>query len=98
HVVDLASAHLSALDYLNSTSNFHSAFNIGTGAGYSVREVVEMINSVTGVSYDPELLPRRLGDPARIVGEVGLAFQELGWSSQLSLREMIESAWSAHTK
>lgn len=95
HVVDLAAAHISALDYLTTTSVEHSEFNIGTGSGYSVKEVLAVVKQVTGFSGNPEILPRRAGDPAQIVADVTRAHNELGWKSMLSLEDMVRSAWEA---
>lgn len=95
HVVDLAAAHIAALEYLDKSSEPHSAFNIGTGRGYSVKEVIGQVSSVTGFAGDVKLLPRREGDPAQIVGDVSRAFAHLSWEPNLGLFEMISSAWFA---
>ena len=95
HVVDLAAAHISALDYLTTTSVAHSEFNIGTGSGYSVKDVLAVVKEVTGFMGKPEVLPRRAGDPAQIVADVTRAHKELGWKSQLTLEDMVRSAWEA---
>lgn len=95
HVVDLATAHIAALDYLDQTSQSSSVFNIGTGSGYSVKQVIDVVKVVTGFEGDAEILPRRAGDPAQIVADVSRAKQELGWTSQLTLEDMVRSAWEA---
>lgn len=95
HVVDLAAAHISALDYLTTTSVEHSEFNIGTGSGYSVKEVLAVVKDVTGFEGQPEILPRRAGDPAQIVADVTRARKELGWKSKLTLEDMVRSALEA---
>lgn len=91
HVVDLAAAHISALDYLKSTSVAHSEFNIGTGVGYSVKEVLAVVKEITGYVGEPEILPRREGDPAQVVADVTRARMELGWKSRLTLEDMVRS-------
>jgi UDP-glucose 4-epimerase len=93
HVVDLAAAHISALNYLKASSVNHSEFNIGTGLGYSVKEVLAVVKEVTGFDGNPEILPRRSGDPAQIIANVTRAHKELGWKSKLSLEDMVRSAW-----
>lgn len=95
HVVDLAAAHISALGYLKTASANHSVFNIGTGSGYSVKEVIAVVKEVTGFEGQPEILPRRAGDPAQIVADVTRAHKELGWKSKLTLEDMVRSAWEA---
>lgn len=95
HVVDLAAAHISALDFLTTTSVHHSEFNIGTGSGYSVKEVLAVVKEVTRFEGEPEILPRRAGDPAQIVADVTRAHKELGWKSKLTLPDMVRSAWEA---
>lgn len=96
HVVDLAAAHIAALKYLNSTNLDFSTFNIGTGAGYSVKEVLQVVKSVTNFAGEAQVVSPREGDPARIVGDVTAAEKFLGWKAENGLQEMVESAWSAH--
>jgi UDP-glucose 4-epimerase len=95
HVVDLASAHLAALNFLETSTNDYSIFNVGTGIGYSVKEVIEVIRQVTKVNSEAEILPRREGDPARVVADISLARRELNWDSKLSLEDMVRSSWDA---
>lgn len=97
HVVDLAEAHIAALEYLDKTSEPHSAFNIGTGKGYSVKEVMNVVTEVTGFSGKAEVVKRREGDPAQIVGDVSHANEHMGWMAQFGLHDMIESAWNAQS-
>ncbi|MGQ4496218.1 UDP-glucose 4-epimerase GalE, partial [Dermabacteraceae bacterium P13101] len=67
HVLDLAHAHLAALDYLDRDERAHRVFNVGTGKGSSVLEVIEAIARVKGIEIKPEIGPRRAGDPARLI-------------------------------
>jgi len=97
HVDDLASAHLLALDYLlkDGTSR---AFNLGTGQGHSVRQVLEMVGHVGKTPVPHVAADRRHGDPAVLVADNRAAIDSLGWVPQRSsLREIVESAWLWHT-
>lgn len=93
HVEDLADAHLRALAYLEQggASEF---FNLGTGTGFSVLELIEVARRVTGRSIPARKVARRPGDPARLVAVSDKARRMLGWSpSRLDLGEIIGSAW-----
>ena len=94
HVLDLARAHVAALDHLESTSGAH-AFNIGTGTGTSVRRVVEIAEAVTGIRIATQDAPARSGDPAIVVADVERAVRVLDWSASCSVAEAVASAWSA---
>ncbi len=94
HVKDLADAHLAVLDDLRADDTVaHRVLNIGTGRGFSVREVIDEIARVTGVVVAPEVLPQRAGDPATVVADSSLIRKTLAWRAQLGLPEMITSAW-----
>lgn len=95
HVIDLAEAHLAALDYLTNTEQASSVFNIGTGRGYSVKEVIAVVRATTGFDAECILAPRRAGDPAKIVADVTRAREVLNWEARLGLTDMISSAWTA---
>jgi UDP-glucose 4-epimerase len=95
HVHDLADAHLSALDYLERDDRKFSTFNVGTGSGSSVFEVLNEIKRVTGIGFDIDIQPRRAGDPPSLCADVSRIREELGWSAKQGLPEIIESAWSA---
>jgi UDP-glucose 4-epimerase len=95
HVLDLARAHLAALDYLDNDAREHDAFNVGTGAGSSVREVIDEIGRVSGLDTTPDIEPRRPGDPALLVGSPVLIERTLGWKAEAGLPEIIASAWEA---
>jgi UDP-glucose-4-epimerase GalE len=92
HVSDLAMAHLQAVQYLGGggASEF---VNLGTGRGSSVLDVVETVRRVTGKDVARAMHPRRPGDPARLVAEVGRAHQVLGWQPEHSrLEQIVDSA------
>ncbi|HEY5442337.1 MAG TPA: UDP-glucose 4-epimerase GalE [Candidatus Saccharimonadales bacterium] len=91
HVYDLAQAHLLALDKLEAG---HAVYNLGNGAGFSNRQVVQTIESVTGKKLASTVGPRRAGDPAVLVASSRLAEQELGWKPEKpDLETMVEDAW-----
>jgi UDP-glucose 4-epimerase len=92
HVVDIARAHILALESLESLSG--RVYNLGNGWGYSVFEVVEAARKVTGTDIPTKIYPRRLGDPAVLVASSRLAQGELGWRPEFpELESIIESAW-----
>lgn len=96
HVVDLAKAHVSALRHMekgDSESNY-DVYNIGTGKGSSVLEVIKAFEDVTNIKLDYKIGPRRPGDIEKIFGEVTKAHRELGWKTELDLEEMMRSAWA----
>ena len=95
HVLDLAEAHLAALDYLDTDEREHSTFNVGTGTGSSVFEVIDEIRRVTGQNFDIDVTPRRAGDPPFLCADVSRIENTLGWKAQNGLAEIIESAWAA---
>ncbi|WP_111414073.1 UDP-glucose 4-epimerase GalE [Billgrantia lactosivorans] len=93
HVEDLAAAHLKALDYLWRGGE-SAAFNLGSGRGYSVQEVLDSVRRVTGCAVPVRDAPRREGDPARLEADIGLAQRELGWLPRRSeLDTIVRDAW-----
>ena len=95
HVVDLAHSHVVAARRLEAGDRLARAYNLGSGDGSSVREIMRTIAGVTGVDFDPEIAPRRPGDPARIVANGDLAAKDLEWQMRHTLEEMVAGAWSA---
>ena len=95
HVMDLAKAHIAALDYLNQDNRQFSVFNVGTGSGSSVLEVIDQIKKTTVIDFEYELAPRRAGDPPRLIADVSRINQVMNWKSENSLVEIVESAWKA---
>lgn len=98
HVSDVAFAHVAAARRLESGEHLESAYNLGSGEGSSVSEIMTAVADVTGIRFTPTIGPRRAGDPARIVASGALATRDLGWSMRHSLSEMVESAWNARSK
>ncbi len=95
HIADLASAHLFALDDLQERDCL--IYNLGSGNGYSVREVIEAARQVTGHRIPINELPRRAGDSARLVASSNKIKRELGWEPEHdNLHEIISSAWDWH--
>jgi len=95
HVADLAISHVAAARRLDAGEPLESAYNLGSGDGVSVGEIMSTIAEVTGIPFSPEIAPRRPGDPARIVAGGALAARDLDWRMRHSLRDMVESAWQA---
>ena len=95
HVLDLAEAHLAALDYLDRDDRPESTFNVGTGTGSSVFEVIDEIRRATGKDFEIEISPRRAGDPPFLCADVSRIEATLGWKAKNGLAEIIGSAWAA---
>ena len=89
---DLARAHVLCMEYLLETGK-SAVFNLGTGKGFSVREIIEAAKRITGRNIPEKISSRRSGDPAVLVADAGKIYEKLGWKAKISLDEMIESAW-----
>jgi UDP-glucose 4-epimerase len=100
HVMDLAEAHIAALDALNvevgQNGGRHRVFNVGTGEGTSVREMIDNILRISGAPETAEVVARRPGDPAMVTAQVTAIAHELGWQSSRTVVDIVESAWAAH--
>ncbi|MBC2856405.1 MAG: UDP-glucose 4-epimerase GalE [Cetobacterium sp.] len=96
HVMDLADAHLLALDRLGRGEESR-VYNLGNGEGFSVKEVIDVTRKVTKHPIPAEVSPRRAGDPARLIASSEKAIKELGWKPKYnSLQSIIETAWNWH--
>lgn len=93
HVVDLANAHLKALDYRLKTAGCR-AWNIGTGKGYSVLQIKNTFEQVNGITIPFEFAPRRAGDVAVSFSNPQRAKDELGWQAEFGLAEMLRDSWN----
>jgi UDP-glucose 4-epimerase len=94
HVNDLAQAHILALKALDQGSR---TYNLGNGAGYSVKEVIEAARKITGLPIKAEIGPRRPGDPATLIASSETIKRELGWQPRFaSLESIIGTAWAWH--
>jgi UDP-glucose 4-epimerase len=95
HVTDLAQAHILALQALDGGSR---AYNLGNGQGYSILDVIQTAERVTGRSVAYQFGPRRPGDPAVLVADSGLIQRELGWTPRFpALADIIGTAWAWHS-
>jgi len=92
HVNDLASAHLKALDHL-AAGKESFAVNVGTGTGASVQEVISAVEEVTGKRVPHKIVPRRPGDPPKLVANPAKAQALLQWKATRGLREVVKTAW-----
>ncbi len=96
HIVDLAQAHILAMEKKRDTV---SHYNLGNGAGYSVKEVIETARRVTGHPIPAKIGPRRPGDPPELIGSAAKIKRELGWQPQYpDLESIVRSAWDWHQK
>jgi len=98
HVTDLASAHILALEALLAGKKETATYNLGNGLGYSVKEVIDTCEKVTGKKANAIMSDRREGDPARLVASSEKIYKELGWKAEFSLEQIISSAWKWHSK
>lgn len=98
HVTDLANAHILAYEGLLSGKVKNKVFNLGNGEGYSVKEVIETCERISGQSAIIDYAKPRPGDPAVLVASSELIERELGWKPKYKLEEIVESAWKWHSK
>ena len=97
HVMDLAEGHMSALEFLNVNTGLHMV-NLGTGRGHSVLEMLEMFETVSGLSLPYKIEARREGDVGVCYADVTVARQLFGWSASRDLTDMCSSAWKFRCK
>jgi len=95
HVADLAISHVAAAKRLDAGDPIEPVYNLGSGDGVSVAEIMTAVREVTGIDFTPEVAARRPGDPARIVASGDLATRDLDWQMRHSLADMVSSAWRA---
>ncbi len=96
HVIDLADAHILAVEKLRGGCD-SNIYNLGSGNGFTVKEMVEAARKVTGHEIPAKICERRAGDPAKLVASSNKARKELGWEPKLeNIEEMISSAWKWH--
>jgi len=98
HVADLARAHVAAARALDSGKTLEPVYNLGSGTGTSVREIMDAARRVTGIDFTPTEGPRRPGDPSRVVASGELAARDLEWKNTHTVDEMFASAWDAWPK
>ncbi|WCD82153.1 UDP-glucose 4-epimerase GalE [Pseudomonas sp. TUM22785] len=96
HVVDLAKGHLAALEYIRSRQGIYT-WNLGTGVGYSVLQVIAAFESASGVSVPYKIISRRPGDIAECWSSPAKALLELNWKAKFELQQMMEDTWRWQT-
>lgn len=97
HVVDLARGHLKALEKLNTNPGL-GIWNLGTGIGYSVLDVVKAFEKASGKTIKYKIAPRRTGDIATCYADAGKAQRELGWTAEFGIEEMCRDSWNWQSK
>jgi UDP-glucose 4-epimerase len=95
HVADLAVSHVAAARRLDAGEEVAPVYNLGSGDGVSVGEIMSTVASVTGIPFTPEIGPRRTGDPDRIVASGEMAARDLDWKMRHTLEDMVRSAWES---
>ncbi|MFC6044382.1 UDP-glucose 4-epimerase GalE [Nocardioides hankookensis] len=95
HVADLAHSHVIAAQRLLAGDDLAHVYNLGSGDGVSVRQIMDAVRDATGIDFEPEVQGRRPGDPARIVASDELAARDLDWKMRHDLHDMVQSAWDA---
>jgi UDP-glucose 4-epimerase len=95
HVADLALSHVAAARRLDAGEPIEPVYNLGSGDGVSVMQIMTTVAQVTGIEFVPEIAPRRPGDPDRIVASGDLAARDLEWKMRHSLEDMVRSAWES---
>ena len=98
HVADLAHSHVVAARALSEGKPLEPVYNLGSGDGVSVKEIMDAMGEVTGIEFTPEIADRRPGDPARIVASGEAAARDLEWTMRHSLKDMVASAWDARNR
>lgn len=93
NVIDLAKAHVKAIEYMNPMKTASDVFNIGTGNGNSVLEIVKTFIETTGISFPYQMVDRRPGDIEKIWADTSKAKEKLGWKASVSLADSLKSAW-----
>jgi UDP-glucose 4-epimerase len=97
HVADLASSHVAAAKALESGRALEPVYNLGSGKGLSVRQIMDAAARVTGIDFMPAIKARRPGDPAVVVAEGLLAARDIDWQMRHTVDEMVRSAWEARS-
>jgi UDP-glucose 4-epimerase len=95
HVGDLALSHVAAAQKLTDGVALEPVYNLGSGEGLSVRQIMDAMARVTGVDFEPEMHARRPGDPDRIVASGELAGRDLDWQMRHDIDDMVRTAWNA---
>ena len=94
HVNDLADGHLQALNYITTNNSKINIFNLGTGIGYSVLEMVKTFESISKKKSRYALTDRREGDISISIADPSLAYEVIGWKANLDLKDMCKDTWN----
>ena len=97
HVVDLAKGHVAAMEYMSAHKGTE-VFNLGTGTGYSVLDMVKAFEKANGITIPYEIAPRRPGDVATVYADPSKSAELLGWRAELSLEDMCRDTWNWQSK
>lgn len=97
HVADLATSHVAAARAMMAGRDLEPVYNLGSGEGLSVRQIMDAMARGTGIAFEPTISPRRPGDPDRIVARGDLAARDLNWKMRHTIDDMVTSAWNART-
>ena len=97
HVGDLAEAHILSLEKVFK-SKVNEIYNVGSGDGYSVAEMISQISKTIGKTLTPKIVARRAGDTAQLIASISKIERDLGWRPKYTLKEMIDSAWQAESR
>ncbi|MGG3915935.1 UDP-glucose 4-epimerase GalE [Rossellomorea vietnamensis] len=98
HVTDLANAHILSLNALLEKKMQTATYNLGNGKGYSVKEIIDTCEKVTGIKANAVITDRRPGDPATLVASSERIYHDLGWKTEYELEDIIDSAWKWHKR
>ena len=94
HVVDLAAAHVAAAERLEQ-QKCAEIYNVGSGKGLSVKEVLDVVRRITGRDFEPEVTGRRAGDPPAYYADPAAIERDLGWRATRDVDDMVQTAWDA---
>jgi UDP-glucose 4-epimerase len=98
HVADLAKAHAAAANALIQGKRLLPAYNLGSGSGMSVRQIMNAFARMTKIDFTPVIGPRRAGDPARVVADGSAAARDLGWAMRHNVEQMVTDDWNAQCR
>ena len=98
HVADLAASHVAAAQALAAGKPLERVYNLGSGDGLSVKQIMTAMATVTGIDFEPEIGPRRPGDPDRIVADGTRAARDLDWKMRHTVEDMVASAYEAQKR
>ena len=98
HVEDIVRAHVQALQHVRDEVGYCEVFNLGTGKGYSVKELIQVSEQITGHRGNIQYEEQRTGDSAILIANADKARVLLGWESMYSIKDMVKTAWAWHSE